>query len=98
MKKIITGVFIVLIFCSNSLAFSLPDVIRIGLSYGNNAVDSFTVYAPSGIMISDIGKMRGQVTISKSGSNKIKAESSSSFAVSAYLITSGIEYNASTPS
>ena len=55
----------------------MPENVRIGLSYGSNAVSSFTVSAPSGVMISDIGKMKGTVTIEKSGDNKIKVTSSS---------------------
>lgn len=77
MKKIVVALFIIFMLGSSSFAFELPETIRIGLSYGSSAVDEFTVFAPSGVMISDIGKMRGEVTISKSGSNKIKAESSS---------------------
>jgi len=77
MKKIIVILFVITILFNFSFAFSLPDSIRIGLSYGSSAVDSFTVSAPHGVMISDIGKMKGTVTISKSGSSKIKAISSS---------------------
>lgn len=78
MKKLFF-VFIMLFFITNTgfATFEIPDNIRIGLSYGSNAVDSFTVTAPSGVIISDIGKMKGTVTIEKSGSNKIKAISSS---------------------
>jgi len=77
MKKIVMIVFFIFMLFNFSFAFEMPEIIRIGLSYGNNAVDKFTVSAPSGIMISDIGKMNGEVTISKSGSNKIKVNSAS---------------------
>jgi len=77
MKKIVLGFFVIIVLCTNSFGFELPDTIRIGLSYGSNAVDEFNVSAPSGIMISDIGKMRGEVTIEKSGTDKIKVKSSS---------------------
>lgn len=77
MKKIVLGLLIIFSLCNHSFAFEFPEAIRIGLSYGSNAVDKFTVYAPSGVVISDIGKMRGEVTIEKSSSNKIKAKSSS---------------------
>lgn len=81
MRKLRIGVVInllvIFILCNVSFAFEIPDTIRIGLSYGNSAVDSFSVSAPSGIMISDVGKMRGNVTIQKSGDSKIKVSSSS---------------------
>ena len=70
MKKIVLGLLIIFSLCNHSFAFEFPETIRIGLSYGSNAVDKFTVYAPSGVVISDIGKMRGEVTIEKSSSNK----------------------------
>lgn len=77
MRKIIISLFIIFILGNSSYGFELPEAIRIGLSYGSNAVDSFTVFAKSGVMISDIGKMRGEVTVEKSGTNKIKVKSSS---------------------
>lgn len=77
LKKLFGLIFSVSILLNISLAFELPETIRVGLSYGGNAVDSFIVSAPSGVIISDIGKMRGEVTIKKSSSNKIKASSSS---------------------
>ena len=77
MKKIVFVLFFTIILFNVSFAFEMPDSIRIGLSYGSNAVDEFTVSAPSGIMINGIGKMKGEVTIEKSGSSKIKAKSSS---------------------
>lgn len=77
MKKIIFGVIWVFMLLSFSFAFELPETVRIGLSYGSNAVDKFTVSAPSGIMISDVGRMKGEVTIEKSGSSKIKVKNSS---------------------
>ena len=77
MKKITVILFVINILINFSCAISMPDSIRIGLSYGSNAVDSFTVSAPSGVMISDIGKMKGTVTIAKSGASKIKVSDSS---------------------
>lgn len=77
MKKIFVGAIFFSILFNFSLAFELPKTIRVGLSYGSNAVDSFVVSAPSGVMISDIGKMKGEVTIEKSSSNKIKVKNSS---------------------
>jgi len=77
MKKILSLLVFLLILGNLSFAYDLPETIRIGLSYGSNAVDSFLVYAPSGIIISDIGKLKGEVTIEKSGSNKIKVSNSS---------------------
>ena len=59
MKKIVIGLILIFVLFNISFAFELPDTIRIGLSYGSNAVDEFKVFAPSGIMISDIGKMSG---------------------------------------
>ena len=77
MKKCLMLLLFLLIIIRTSFAYELPSLVRIGLSYGSNAVSSFTVSAPSGVMISDIGKMHGTVTIEKSGSNKITATSSS---------------------
>jgi len=77
MKKIVVGLIFIFILFNVSFCFEIPETIRIGLSYGGNAVDKFTVFAPSGVMISDIGKMNGEVTIEKSSNNKIKAKSSS---------------------
>lgn len=77
MKKFFV-IFIFISFLFNySFGFELPEKIRIGLSYGSNAVDKFTVSAPSGVMISDIGEMNGEVVIEKSGANKIKVKGSS---------------------
>lgn len=77
MKKIFyIFIFIMTIF-NVSFAFEMPENIRVGLSYGSKAVDEFIVSAPSGVMISDIGKMKGEVTVKKSGSSKIKVETSS---------------------
>lgn len=75
MKKIIYGFLLVFILFNSSFAFELPETVRIGLSYGSNALNKFTVSAPSGVMISDIGKMNGEVTVEKSGANKIKVSS-----------------------
>ena len=71
-----------LIFCmccvfNVSFAYEMPEEVRIGLSYGSNAVSSFTLSAPSGIDVDDVGKMTGVVTFSKSGSNKLNVENSS---------------------
>lgn len=78
MKKLLGVIFTVAgILFNIGLAFELPETIRVGLSYGSNAVDGFTVSAPSGVIISDIGKMRGEITVTKSSSNKIKVSSSS---------------------
>lgn len=76
MKKFLI-LLVLILLTSTSSGYELPSLVRIGLSYGNNAVSKFTVSAPSGVMISDIGKMQGNVTIEKSGTNKITAISSS---------------------
>ena len=78
MKKLIACFIMYFIFIINiSFAYELPDTVRIGLSYGTNAVSEFTMSAPSGIKISDAGKMKGTVTFSKSGSNKLTISNSS---------------------
>lgn len=77
MKKAL--IFFVSLFCLISVSFGIEIAsdVRIGLSYGKNAVSEFTLSAPSGIRISEVGKMSGTVTFSKNSSNKLKIVSSS---------------------
>lgn len=76
MKKMI--MFFVSLFCFFSISFGIEisSEVRIGLSYGKNAVSEFTLSAPSGIMVGDIGKMKGTVTFEKNSSNKLDITSS----------------------
>lgn len=76
-KKLAILFFSVFFIFNISLAATLPDTVRIGLSYGSNALDSFTMSAPSGIRVSDVGKMTGEVTFSKNGSSKLTIKNSS---------------------
>lgn len=73
-----TMMFFVSLFCFFSISFGIeiPSDLRIGLSYGKNAVSEFTMSAPSGLQISDAGKMKGTVTFEKNSSNKLKITSS----------------------
>lgn len=78
MKKIIITFLLIFLLCdTSSAAYKLPKEVRIGLSYGSNALSSFTLYAPSGINISDVGKMQGTVTFSKSGTSKLTVSNGS---------------------
>ena len=76
MKK--TIMFFMSLFCFFSISFGIEisSDVRIGLSYGKNAVSEFTLSAPSGIVVGDIGKMKGTVTFSKNSSNKLNIASS----------------------
>lgn len=76
MKKAVT--FFVSLFCfvSISLGIEITSDVRIGLSYGKNAVSEFTMYAPSGLFIGDIGVMKGTVTFEKGSSKKLKITAS----------------------
>lgn len=75
MKKI---TLLMLLFLFNiSFAVEVPKTIAVGLSYGSKAVDSFEISAPSGLVIGDEGKMKGKITVSKKGSNKLTFESNS---------------------
>lgn len=79
MKKLLFLLFIeiCIIFGNAQAKTAYPDVIRIGLSYGSSALSSFTLSADSGIRISDIGKMTGQVTFKKNGSKKLEISNGS---------------------
>jgi len=71
MKKLYLLLFTALCLFNISLAETIPDTIKVGLSYGSKAVDSFVISAPSGLRISDIGRMKGEITVNKKGNNKL---------------------------
>ena len=78
MKKFIVCLcFSIFVILNIAFAYELPEKVRVGLSYGSNAVSEFTMSAPSGIKVDGIGKMTGKVTFSKSGSNKLTISNSS---------------------
>lgn len=78
MRKFIVCMFFSLCCMINiAFAYSMPKEVRIGLSYGSNALSSFTLTAPSGIKVDGVGKLTGEVTFSKSGNNKLAVSSSS---------------------
>ncbi|MBQ7668691.1 MAG: SpoIID/LytB domain-containing protein [Clostridia bacterium] len=77
MKKIMITLLTIFLIISTSFAVTIPKTIRVGLSYGTNAVSTFKIYAASGLTISEIGKMTGTITVSKSGSNKLTFDSGS---------------------
>lgn len=70
---------LVIVTCLFSVSFAKSDydAIAVGLSYGSKAVDSFTISAPSGLIISNIGKLKGEITVSKKRDNKLTFESDS---------------------
>ena len=75
MKKI-TLLSLMLLLTISHAKEEIPDTISVGLSYGANAVSSFTVFADSGVKI-DGTTYKGTVTIEKSGTNKLDVTSSS---------------------
>ena len=78
MKKFVVCLFFSLCCMFNiAFAYKMPSEVRIGLSYGSNALSSFTLAAPSGIEVEGVGKMTGEVTFAKSGSNKLSISNSS---------------------
>ena len=74
MKKI-TLLSLMLLFTISHAKEEIPDTISVGLSYGTNAVSSFTVSADSGVKI-DGTTYKGTVTIEKSGTNKLSVSNS----------------------
>lgn len=78
MKKFYIGLILnIFLIFGISFGATLPDNVRVGLSYGSNAVDTFTLSAPSGIKIDGIGKMSGEITFSKNGTSKLDIKGSS---------------------
>lgn len=78
MKKVIMCFFVYMCVIFNiGFCYELPDTVRIGLSYGSNAVSEFTMSASSGIKIDGVGKMTGTVTFSKNGNSKLDISNSS---------------------
>ena len=75
MKKI-TLLSLMLLLTISFAKEEVPDTILVGLSYGTNAVSSFTVSADSGVKI-DGTTYKGNVTIEKSGTNKLSVSNSS---------------------
>jgi peptidoglycan hydrolase-like amidase len=75
MKKI-TLLSLMLLLTISQAKEEVPDTIRVGLSYGTNAVSSFTVSADSGVKI-DGTTYKGTITIEKSGTNKLAVSNSS---------------------
>ena len=91
MKKI-TLLSLMLLLTISSAKEEVPDTISVGLSYGANAVSSFTVSAESGVKI-DGTTYKGTVTIEKSGTNKLDISSSSKDKMNnSYLGTSGSSF------
>ena len=74
MKKI-TLLSLMLLLTISHAKEEIPDTISVGLSYGTNAVSSFTVSADSGVKI-DGTTYKGTVTIEKSGTNKLSVSNS----------------------
>lgn len=75
MKKI-TLLSLMLLLTISHAKENVPDTILVGLSYGSNAVSSFTVSSDSGVKI-DGTTYKGSVTIEKSGTSKLDISSSS---------------------
>jgi len=71
MKRIFIMIFMFCCFFNMSFAVTVPDTISVGLSYGSKAVESFEISASSGLRISDVGKMKGEITVSKKGNSKL---------------------------
>jgi len=77
MKKLYSLVVAGLFLFNYAMAEEIPDTISVGLSYGSKAADSFIISAPSGIKVSGIGTMKGEVEVSKKSSSKLTFESDS---------------------
>ena len=75
MKKISLLSMLLLLTISQAKE-SIPDTISVGLSYGSNAVSSFTISTDSGIKVGGT-TFKGTVTIEKNGSSKLDVSSSS---------------------
>lgn len=73
MKKLFMCIVTFIIFFSFTYAkkVEVPEEIAVGLSYGSNAVSEFTVYAKSGVKISDVGTVKGTVTIKQKDDDKL---------------------------